>query len=75
MYLIRRIYKTKPGEARKAAELIKKQGERYRDAGQRRQGSVSYKRATRPGEQDAAAACWPSIITDATKSIAAVQSS
>ena len=35
MYLIRRIFKMKPGMARKGAEIIYKMGKQYEDAGQR----------------------------------------
>lgn len=64
MYLIRRIYKTKPGEARKAAELIKKQGEIYRDAGQRSEVTVSYNGATMPGEQNVVVLQWTADVID-----------
>ncbi|MDP6454942.1 MAG: hypothetical protein QF898_16685 [SAR202 cluster bacterium] len=58
MYLIRRIFNTKPGEARKVAELVKRQGEIYRDAGQRSEITVSYNGATLPGEQNVVVLQW-----------------
>lgn len=62
MYLIRRIYQTKPGEARKVAELVKKQGEIYRDAGQRSEITVSYNGATLPGEQNVVVLQWTADV-------------
>ena len=64
MYLIRRIYKTKPGEARKVAELVKRQGEIYRDAGQRSEVTVSYNGATMPGEQNVVVLQWTAEVID-----------
>ncbi len=58
MYLIRRIFNTKPGEARKVAELVKRQGEIYRDAGQRSEIMVSYNGATLPGDQNVVVLQW-----------------
>jgi hypothetical protein len=62
VYLIRRIYKTKPGEARNVANLVKKQGEIYRDAGQRSDITVSYNGATLPGEQDIVVLQWTADV-------------
>ena len=58
MYLIRRIYKTKPGEARKVASLVYKQAKIYHDAGQRGEFRVSFNGATMPGEQDTVCLEW-----------------
>jgi hypothetical protein len=52
MYVIRRVYKTKPGQAKAVAELVYKQASHYRDAGQRSEFRVSYNGYTLPGEQD-----------------------
>ena len=52
MYVIRRVYRTKPGQAKNVATLVYKQGKAYRDAGQRGEIRVSYNGATLPGEQD-----------------------
>lgn len=51
MYLIRRIYKTKPGQAIRAATLIQKQVQIYHDAGHRGEFRVAFNGATMPGEQ------------------------
>ena len=58
MYLVRRWYKTKPGEARRVATLVHKQAEAYRDAGQRSEFRVSYNGYTLPGEQDVVCLEW-----------------
>lgn len=50
MYLIRRIYKTKPGESRKVASLVHKQATIYKEAGHRPEFRVSFNGYTLPGE-------------------------
>jgi len=52
MYLIRRIYKTKPGQARKVASLVYKQVKIYQDAGHRGEFRVAFNGYTMPGEQN-----------------------
>ena len=52
MYVIRRVYRTKPGQARNVAALVYKQGKAYQSAGQRSDIRVSYNGGTLPGEQD-----------------------
>ncbi len=58
MYLIRRIFNTKPGEVRKVADLVHKQAQAYRDAGQRSEFRVSYNGATLPGDQNIVILDW-----------------
>ncbi len=58
MYVIRRWYETKPGEARRVATLVHRQANIYRDAGQRGEFSVAYNGATLPGEQDVVCLEW-----------------
>lgn len=58
MYLIRRVYKVKTGNTRKAAELIYKIGKRYEDAGQRSSVKVYWSGYTVPGEQDTVYLEW-----------------
>lgn len=58
MYLIRRIYKTKPGQAAKVATLVQKQAQIYHDAGQRGEFRVSFNGATMPGEQETVVLEW-----------------
>ena len=42
MYRIRRVYRTKPGEAGNVAKLVYAQAKLYRDAGHRSDFTVSY---------------------------------
>ncbi len=49
MYVIRRVYKVKPGQTKKAAELIYKIGNNYTEAGQRDQVRVYWSGYTVPG--------------------------
>ncbi len=58
MYVVRRWYKTKPGEARRVATLVHKQATAYKDAGQRSDFRVSYNGYTLPGEQDVVCLEW-----------------
>lgn len=58
MYVVRRWYKTKPGEARRVATLVHKQAAAYRDAGQRSEFRISYNGYTLPGEQDVVCLEW-----------------
>ncbi len=58
MYVVRRWYKTKPGQARKVATLVHKQAQAYHDAGQRSEFRVSYNGYTLPGEQDVVCLEW-----------------
>ena len=58
MYLIRRVYKTKPGQARKVASLVHKQATIYHDAGHRGEFRVAFNGYTLPGEQDVVILEW-----------------
>lgn len=58
MYLIRRVYKIKPGNTRKAAELIYKIGKRYEDAGHRSSVSVYWSAYTVPGPANTVYMDW-----------------
>jgi hypothetical protein len=58
MYVVRRWYKTKPGEARRVATLVHNQAQAYHDAGQRSEFRVSYNGATLPGDQDVVCLEW-----------------
>ena len=49
MYLIRRVYKVKPGATRRAAELIHQIGKGYEEAGQRSPVRVYWSGSTMPG--------------------------
>lgn len=58
MYVLRRIFKTKPGEARRVASLLQKQAQAYHDAGQRSEFRVYFNGATTPAEQDVVILEW-----------------
>ena len=49
MYLVRRVYKVKPGTYRKAAELLTQIAKKYEDAGQRSPSTVYWSGSTVPG--------------------------
>ena len=49
MYVIRRVYRVKPGQTKKAADLIYKIGNRFTEAGQRDQVRVYWSGSTMPG--------------------------
>ncbi|MGI9642307.1 MAG: hypothetical protein ACR2N9_05955 [Acidimicrobiia bacterium] len=58
MYLIRRIYTVKPGEARKAASLIDQIGKAYEAAGTRSESRVYFNSGTTPGEKHTVVMEW-----------------
>jgi len=58
VYKIRRVYRTKPGEARNVASLVYSQAKIYRDSGHRGDFAVSYNGYTLPGEQNIVILEW-----------------
>jgi hypothetical protein len=58
MYLLRRIFKCKPGEARRVASLVQKQAEAFEQAGQRSSCRVYFNGATTPSEPDTVVLEW-----------------
>ena len=58
MYLVRRIFNTKPGEARRVASLVHKQAQIYHDAGQRSEFRVYFNGGTVPGENNVVVLEW-----------------
>jgi hypothetical protein len=58
MYLVRRVFKTKPGEARRVATLVHEQVQIYHDAGHREEFRVAYNDRTCPGEQNIVILEW-----------------
>jgi len=58
MYVITRVWETKPREARRAATLAALIGEVYEKAGQRSQIQVSFNGGTLPGETDRVYMRW-----------------
>ena len=58
MYVLRRIFKCKPGEARRVASLVRKQADAFQEAGQRSECRVYFNGATTPAEQDIVVLEW-----------------
>ncbi len=58
MYLLRRIFKCKPGEARRVASLVQKQADAFQEAGLRSPCRVYFNGATTPAEQDVVVLEW-----------------
>ena len=58
MYLIRRVYKVKPGTTRQAAELIYRIGKRYEETGQRSSVRVYWSGYTVPGPANTVYMDW-----------------
>ena len=58
MYRIRRVYRTKPGEAANVAKLVYAQAKMYRDGGHRSDFTVSYNGYTLPGETNVVILEW-----------------
>ena len=58
MYRIRRVYRTKPGEAANVAKLVYAQAKMYRDVGHRSDFTVSYTGYTLPGETNVVILEW-----------------
>jgi len=58
MYLIRRVYKVKPGTYWKAAELILKFGKKYEEAGQRSPVRVYWSGGSVPGPANTVYMDW-----------------
>ncbi len=58
MYLVRRIFNTKPGAARQVASLVHKQAQIYHDAGHRSEFRVYFNGGTVPGENNVVVLEW-----------------
>ncbi len=58
MYVVRRIYTTKPGEARRAATLISEIGKAYEAAGTRGPSRVYFNSGTTPGTRNTVVMEW-----------------
>ena len=58
MYLVRRTFHTKPGEARRVASLVHKQASAYRDAGHRSEFRIYFNGGTVPGETNVVVLDW-----------------
>jgi hypothetical protein len=58
MYLLRRTYTVKPGQARQAASLIDAIGKAYHKAGTRSESRVYFNSGTTPGEKNTVVMEW-----------------
>ena len=58
MYLVRRTYKIKPGEARRVASLLHKQMQIYYDSGHREEFRIGYNAGTCPGDRNIVVLEW-----------------
>jgi hypothetical protein len=52
MFVVRRVWETKPGEARPAASLVAAMGEEYESADKRSPSRVYFNTSTLPGERN-----------------------
>ena len=64
MYLIRRVWTTKPREARRAATMAAAIGKAYEAAGQRSPVTVYFNSGTVPGEKDRVYMEWTTDVID-----------
>ncbi len=64
MYLIRRVFRCKPGTARRAAELITNIGKAYESAGQRSTIRVYTSGGTVPGPANTVYMDWTAQVID-----------
>ena len=64
MYVIRRVWATKPREARKVASLIAETGAIYEDSGQREQARVYFNGGTLPGDLDRVYMEWTADVIE-----------
>ena len=58
MYVLRRIFNCKPGEARRVASLVQRQAEAFQEAGQRSECRVYFNGLTTPSNPDTVVLEW-----------------
>lgn len=66
MYLLRRIFKCKPGEARRVASLVRKQADVFVAEGMRSECTVYFNGATTPSEPDTVVLEWTDEVLRST---------
>ena len=66
MYLLRRVFKCKPGEARRVASLVRKQADAFQEAGLRSECRVYFNGATTPSEQGVVVLEWTDEVLRST---------
>ena len=64
MYVIRRVWKTKPREVRRVASLVAEVGRIYGKSGQREPVRVTFNGGTVPGDSNMVAMEWTSPVID-----------
>lgn len=64
MYVVRRVWETKPGEARMVASLVQAMGDEYEAAGKRTPSRVYFNSGTVPGEKDRVHMEWVEAVID-----------
>ena len=58
MYILRRIFACKPGEARRVASLVQKQAQAFEEAGLRGECRIYFNGATTPSNPDTVVLEW-----------------
>lgn len=66
MYVIRRVWETKPREARRAASIVAEIGKAYEDSGQRESVRVYFNGGTLPGERNRVYMEWTTDVIEST---------
>ena len=64
MYVIRRVWETKPREARRAASIVAEIGRIYEDSGQREPVRVYFNGGTVPGEKNRVYMEWTAEVLE-----------
>lgn len=64
MYVIRRVWATKPREARRVASMVAEVGKIYEDSGQREPVRVYFNGGTLPGERDVVYMEWTAPVLE-----------
>jgi len=66
MFVVRRVWETKPGEARRAASLVAAMGEEYESADKRSPSRVYFNTGTVPGERNRVYMEWTEDVIAST---------
>ncbi len=66
MFLVRRVWETKAGEARLAASLVAAMGEEYESVGKRTPSRVYFNNGTVPGDRNRVYMEWTEDVIDST---------
>ena len=66
MFVVRRVWETKPGEARPAASLVAAMGEEYESAGKRSPSRVYFNSGTLPAERNRVYMEWTEDVIAST---------